>query len=116
MEGSVENDVRQSIKLIIDGHPDVKSWHQLRTRKVGRELFLDVHILVKPDLSVDMGHRIAEEVEAAVKKAFTRPVNVLTHVEPDFPLERRKVDSDIRIPLDNELRLSLPLRWQKFKL
>ena len=36
MEGSVEEDVLQSIKMILDEHPDVKSWHKLRTRKVGR--------------------------------------------------------------------------------
>ncbi len=88
MEGSVEEDVLQSIKSILDEHPDVKSWHKLRTRKVGRELFVDVHILVEPELSVIKGHQIAEEVESIVKKAFTRPLNVLTHVEPDLPFAR----------------------------
>ena len=95
MEGSVEEDVLQSIKSILDEHPDVKSWHKLRTRKVGRELFVDVHILVEPELSVNKGHQIAEEVESIVKKAFTRPVNVLTHVEPDLPFARRTVESDL---------------------
>lgn len=95
MEGSVEKDVLQSIKSILDGHPDVKSWHKLRTRKVGRELFVDVHILVEPELSVNKGHQIAEEVETIVKKSFTRPVNVLTHVEPDLPFARKKAESDL---------------------
>ena len=95
MEGSVEEDVLKSIKSILDEHPDVKSWHKLRTRKVGRELFVDVHILVEPELSVNKGHQIAEEVESTVKKAFTRPVNVLTHVEPDLPFARKKVESDL---------------------
>ena len=89
MEGSVEEDVLQSIKMILDEHPDVKSWHKLRTRKVGRELFVDVHILVKPELSVKKGHQIAEEVESTVKNAFKKPVNVLTHVEPDLPFARQ---------------------------
>ena len=95
MEGSVEGDVLQSIKSILDEHPDVKSWHKLRTRKVGRELFVDVHILVEPELNVNKGHQIAEEVESIVKKAFTRPVNVLTHVEPDLPFARKTVESDL---------------------
>ena len=95
MEGSVEEDVLQSIKSILDEHPDVKSWHKLRTRKVGRELFVDVHILVEPELNVNKGHQIAEEVESIVKKAFSRPVNVLTHVEPDLPFARKTVESDL---------------------
>jgi len=94
METSVNDEIRSSIQSIIDGHPDVKGWHQLRTRKVGRELFIDVHLLVNPELSVSGGHKIAEEVEKIVRKSLNRPANIITHVEPDIPFERRIIQSD----------------------
>ena len=94
METSVTKEIRISIQSIIDGHPKVKGWHQLRTRKVGRELFIDVHLLVNQDLSVSDGHLIAEEVEKIVRQTLKRPANIITHVEPDIPFERRKSDSD----------------------
>lgn len=94
METSVNKEIRASIQSIIDGHPQVKGWHQLRTRKVGRELFIDVHLLVNQDLSVSDGHLIAEEVEKIVRQALKRPANIITHVEPDIPFERRKSESD----------------------
>jgi len=94
METSVNKEIRTSIQSIIDGHPKVKGWHQLRTRKVGRELFIDVHLLVNQDLSVSDGHLIAEEVERIVRQTLKRPANIITHVEPDIPFERRKSDSD----------------------
>ena len=94
METSVNKEIRISIQSIIDGHPKVKGWHQLRTRKVGRELFIDVHLLVNPELSVSDGHLIAEEVEKIVKQTLNRPANIITHVEPDIPFERRISDSD----------------------
>ena len=94
METSVTKEIRISIQSIIDGHPKVKGWHQLRTRKVGRELFIDVHLLVNQDLSVSEGHLIAEEVEKIVRQTLKRPANIITHVEPDIPFERRKSDSD----------------------
>ena len=94
METSVNKEIRISIQSIIDGHPKVKGWHQLRTRKVGRELFIDVHLLVNQDLSVSDGHLIAEEVEKIVRQTLKRPANIITHVEPDIPFERRKSDSD----------------------
>ena len=94
METSVNDEIRSSIQSIIDGHPDVKGWHQLRTRKVGRELFIDVHLLVNPELSVSGGHKIAEEVEKIVRKSLNRPANIITHVEPDIPFERRIIESD----------------------
>lgn len=94
METSVNKEIRSSIQSIIDGHPDVKGWHQLRTRKVGRELFIDVHLLVNSDLSVSAGHLIAEEVEKIVRQTLKRPANIITHVEPDIPFERRIIESD----------------------
>ncbi|MEE9213996.1 MAG: cation diffusion facilitator family transporter [Thermodesulfobacteriota bacterium] len=94
METSVNKEIRSSIQSIIDGHPDVKGWHQLRTRKVGRELFIDVHLLVNQDLSVSGGHLIAEEVEKIVRTSLNRPANIITHVEPDIPFERRKSESN----------------------
>jgi len=61
------------------------AWHQLRGRRVGRETFLDVHVLVDPRLSVIDSHQIATEVEGAIRSTSERPVNVLVHIEPAGP-------------------------------
>jgi len=63
----------------------VRQFHQLRTRRVGREIFADLHVLVDPEISLLDGHNISMAVEEAVKEAYPRPVNVTVHVEPDTP-------------------------------
>lgn len=62
-----------------------REWHHLRTRLVGRETFVDVHVLVDPDLTLLEGHRISMQVEAVLQAACKRPVNVMVHIEPDTP-------------------------------
>ena len=63
----------------------VRQFHQLRTRRVGREIFADLHVLVDPELSLLEAHSISMAVEEEVEGACRRPVNVMVHVEPDTP-------------------------------
>ena len=83
-----ENTVSQ-IKEIISSKDQIRQWHKLRTRTVGREVFLDLHILVDPDLSVAAGHTIAESLEESFHEQMIRPVNITVHIEPDMPEFRK---------------------------
>ena len=77
------------IKNIINANPSIHQWHKLRTRTVGREVFLDLHILVDPDLNITAAHEIAESLENALDEQINRPINITVHIEPDMP-ELRK--------------------------
>jgi len=85
VEGSLSRVELETIQAAIARVPAVRSWHALRTRSVGREPFVDLHVLVDPTLSLLQGHHISMQVEEAVKSACTRPMNVMVHVEPDTP-------------------------------
>ena len=84
-EGSLSSEQLQAVEAAIGELDSVHTWHQLRTRQVGREFFIDVHVLVDSNLSFLEAHRVSMEVERAVKSAFDRPVNIVVHVEPDTP-------------------------------
>lgn len=83
-EGTIEN-----IKSIINSNSSIRQWHKLRSRTVGREVFLDLHILVDPGLNVAGAHEIAESLEKALHEQITRPVNITVHIEPDVPALRK---------------------------
>lgn len=87
-EGAADPESIAAAEGVLNHQAGVHSWHLLRTRKLGRELFMDVHILVEPNLTVAQGHRISLTVEEAIAEALARPVNVLVHVEPDNLEER----------------------------
>ena len=56
-------------------------WHALRTREAGTRRFMSVHLLVPGEWTVQRGHDLAEEVEAALRAVVPR-LHVLTHLEP----------------------------------
>ncbi len=84
-ESAVDSDTVERIRDVINADSSIRQWHKLRTRTVGREVFLDLHILVDPDLNIAAAHEIAESLENALDEQITRPVNITVHIEPDVP-------------------------------
>jgi cation diffusion facilitator family transporter len=82
-EGAVDGEIVEQITRIIESNAKIANWHKLRTRNVGREVFIDLHILVDSGLNIVEAHDIAEELEDAMHKQIVRPVNITVHVEPD---------------------------------
>jgi cation diffusion facilitator family transporter len=81
-EHAADKESLEKVHKILAEEQDVTDWHALRTRKVGGELFIDLHLLVNPEISVRDGHVICERVEERIEKELKKPVNVLIHIEP----------------------------------
>jgi len=88
-ERAVDSDTIERIQRIIGAEERIRQWHKLRTRNVGREIFVDLHILVDPQLDITAAHEIASALEEAMQARLARPVNITVHIEPDRP-ELRK--------------------------
>lgn len=88
-EAAADSDTNNRIKNIINSDSSIRQWHKLRTRMVGREIFLDLHILVDPDLNITAAHQITERLEKTLVDQIMRPINIIIHVEPDTPEMRR---------------------------
>lgn len=89
-EGGVSRDEIAKIESAIESVEGTREWHDLRTRRVGRETFIDLHVLVDPGLSIVDAHRISTDVERALHHACNRPANVTVHVEPDLEDQRKR--------------------------
>lgn len=85
LEGSLSAAEIETIQQAVERIPDVRSFHKLRARSVGREALIDLHVLVDPQLSLMKAHEVSMMVEDAVRAVCDRPVNVTVHVEPDSP-------------------------------
>ncbi len=81
-EHAADKESIRKIRNILLQEQDVSDWHALRTRRVGGELFVDLHLLVDPNISVRESHKICERVERRIDKELRKPVNVLIHIEP----------------------------------
>jgi divalent metal cation (Fe/Co/Zn/Cd) transporter len=75
----------------------VHECHAVRSRGFPDAIYMDLHILVDPQLTVASAHEIAHRVEASLKVRFPELADMVVHVEPDTAEERR-TDRERRSP------------------
>ena len=73
---------RARIRRIALGHPEVRSLHDLRSRRSGADTFIQFHLEMDPDMPLLRAHTIADEVEAAIVAAFPN-AEVIIHQDPE---------------------------------
>jgi len=82
LDVSLPVDEEQWIRDYVRGMGDlVRGFHHLRTRKAGSHRFIQFHLLVNADMSVDESHKLHDDIVAAIKEHF--PASTVTiHIEP----------------------------------
>lgn len=90
LEVALPESVRKDISNIINSQKGVKSFHRLRTRKIGSTMAIEVHVKVDKGLSVEESHEIATSVEDALRKNYGRQTHVGVHIEPYYGLNDSK--------------------------
>ena len=73
-----EDWIRQQI---MHHQPDIYGFHQLRTRKSGHFRFVEFHLKVDPEMSVQISHAITEDLSLNIEKQFPS-TSVMIHIEP----------------------------------
>jgi cation diffusion facilitator family transporter len=82
MDRALDDDVQRQIDEVLASFaPRGVQFHALRTRQAGHRAFVSTHILVPGAWTVQHGHDIAEEVEAALRAQLPY-ATVFTHLEP----------------------------------
>ncbi len=78
----LSDEEEEQIRAIISSHcTQYADFHALRTRRSGPDRFIDLHLCVSKNLTVEEGHDLADHVEKDLKNALPRS-NVSIHVEP----------------------------------
>jgi len=63
--------------------PGVAGCHAVRTRGPEAHVYVDLHVQVALGTTIEEGHAIAHEVEAALRAAYGQVTDVIVHVEPE---------------------------------
>jgi len=82
-EHAADSESVRIIKKVLSDESEISGWHALRTRVVGGELYIDVHVIVDSRLTVLESHKIGDKIEANIQTELAKPVNVLIHIDPD---------------------------------
>lgn len=73
----------EKVKEIIHSVDGVDAIHMLRTRSIGGEIAVDVHVLVEPWLSVTEGHIISQTVMDRLLEQVDEVSDVTVHIDPE---------------------------------
>jgi len=86
MDRGVSREELEKMKEIIIGDRWVVDYHELKTRKVGKDTFVDVHIQVSPRISVSEAHNIAESVRKKLRQRIDHVADALVHIDAEDDL------------------------------
>lgn len=100
IDTGLDPDDREEIRRVIHSVSGVKALHLLRTRRMGGQAYVDVHILVDPKLSVSEGHQIGEVVRQRLIEQIAPVTDVMVHIDTE---EDDAGDADSGLPLRAEI-------------
>jgi cation diffusion facilitator family transporter len=72
----------EDVAAVAAAVPGVLSCHGVRTRGPASQVYVDLHVQVDPDTTVDRGHAVAHAVEAALRREYGVITDVVVHLEP----------------------------------
>ena len=70
------------IKEMLERHrPRFVSYHQLRTRRAGPYRYVDLHLVVDKDATVEQAHALCDHLESRIRDILPN-TEVFIHIEP----------------------------------
>lgn len=83
LEKSLSADQLAIIGQLIKAVPGVTGFHNLRTRRVGTQIAVSVHVKMSGRMPLVQAHAIATEIEKSLRGHFGNRTYVSVHMEPD---------------------------------
>ncbi len=109
IDTGLETERVEAIRKVIHDVDGVRELHTLRTRRMGSDALVDVHIQVDPFLSVSEGHHISETVRRRVVGEIDEVQDVLVHIDPE---DDEQIALSAHLPSRNEVLARLRGFWQ----
>jgi ferrous-iron efflux pump FieF len=81
MDRELPDEQRQRIRQTALSHAEVRGVHDLRTRRAGHDIFIQMHLELDDNLSLLEAHGIADQVEALIRNIHPE-ADILIHTDP----------------------------------
>ena len=82
LEQSLPEDVEEEILHIVTANPEVREPHNLRTRRIGASIAIEVHVRMDGRMTVEHSHDLTVEIERRLRERFGEETMIAIHVEP----------------------------------
>lgn len=74
----------EEIESIIMSFPQVKNVHKIRSRGCDHSIYVDLHLLVEPLMSIESSHILMHDIEEKLCVALQKSVQAYIHLEPFY--------------------------------
>ena len=108
VDRGLEQEKIDQIKKLIYSVPGVNALHMLRTRRMGENVLVDVHLLVDPLVTVSEGHQISETVRVHLIRSMDEVMDVTVHIDPE---DDEAFSPNNRLPLRKQILDALYHHW-----
>lgn len=82
LEKSLPQDMEDRIKDIVLSQPEVSSPHHLRTRYIGNNIAIEMHIRMNGNLTLSQAHKVTRKIESLLRAEFGANTHIGIHMEP----------------------------------
>ena len=82
MDTAPDRKIRDQIRKLAESVPGVARVEKCFARKMGWQLYVDMHVEVDPQMTVLRSHEIAHAVKDKIRAAMPAVNDVLVHIEP----------------------------------
>ena len=81
-EASLSDEDEAVITHIAASEPGVSEVHNLRTRRVGNRIAIEMHLRLPGTITIEEAHRHASEIERNIRAEFGQETHIMLHIEP----------------------------------
>lgn len=82
LESSLPKDIEDQIEEIVNSYSGVTEMHNLRTRQVGCNYAISMHVRMDGNITLYDSHEKVDKIEAELKEKFGQQTIISIHVEP----------------------------------
>ena len=83
MDAGMDSDQIATVQTFIESFSGIEGLHLLRSRKMAGDVYMDVHVITEPYISVSEGHYIGEKLRQALKEEYKHIADITVHIDPE---------------------------------
>lgn len=77
----------EEIVSVVKTFDQVKNIHKIRSRGSMNDMYVDMHIMIDPNMSIEESHELTHKIEKEIKSKISSNCQVIIHVEPYYKME-----------------------------
>lgn len=74
----------KELKEAVSDFEEIKEIHNIRSRGSESDIYVDMHIMVEPNMTVEASHKLEHNIERQIQDKINQNIQVIIHMEPYY--------------------------------